>query len=393
MRPSLSLTKTSLIRYNKTVRTFEYRLYPARQQAALLMACLKETRLLYNEMLERSKANYDAAGKFLFRYDLTAAFKGRGGEHVPASTVQTLADRLDKALRRFLRAKGDGRPCGFPRFKSANQWHSIQLRQHETDFSLADDGKRLKVPAKLGKSIKVKMHRPLVGIPKTAHLVLRADRHWYILIVCETPEREPAAGGQECEHPAIGLDVGLKVFLADSEGNTVANPRCYQKSLRALRRKQRTFSRRTKGSRRRRKAARNVAKTHLKVSRQRRDFLFKTAKPYAEGYARIAVEDLNVAGVVRNHSLARSISDASWNAFLDILTVKAASAGHEVIRVPAHFTSQACSQCGALVQKSLSVRTHLCPHCGYVADRDVNAARNILLRAGAPPSGANANVG
>jgi putative transposase len=123
--------------------------------------------------------------------------------------------------------------------------------------------------------------------------------------------------------------------------------------------------------------AREVAKTHLKIKRQRRDFHFKTAKQYAEAYRTIVVEDLNIQGLART-KLAKSILDAGWSAFLIILICKAASAGGKVIRINPRFTTQRCSQCGELVQKSLSVRTHICPSCGYVADRDVNAARNIL---------------
>src|SRR5262249_11694115 len=119
-------------------------------------------------------------------------------------------------------------------------------------------------------------------------------------------------------------------------------------------------------------------------------FHFKTAKHYAERYSRICVEDLNVAGMGRKNHFAKSIHDASWSAFLAILTDKAERAGHVVVRVPARFTTQQCSRCGEYVQKGLSVRTHLCPACGLVEDRDVNAARN-LLRAGAPPSGTEAD--
>ena len=381
------------------MRTFEYRLYPTSAQWQQLLACLIESRAIYNEMLAALKAQHEADGTFPSKYDLTARFKGHGGDAVPATTVQTLADRLSKALNRYIQMKDLGAPVGFPRFKTPNRWHSIQLRQYAPtrDVWLDADGKHLHVPAKLGRLLKINVHRSLVGTPVTAHLVLRADNHWYALIVCETasqdeqgaahPEpREKAA----CEHPAIGLDVGLKVFLADSEGGVVENPRHYRLGQQRLAHRQRAVCRRKKGSHRRRKANREVACQHLKISRQRRDFHFKTAKHYAEQYSRICVEDLNVAGMVKNQHLAKSIHDASWSAFLGILEDKAARADHQVIRVPARFTTQKCSRCGEYVQKSLSVRTHICPSCGLVEDRDVNAARNIL-RAGAPPSGTGAD--
>ncbi len=400
------------------MRTFEYRLYPNCVQRQHLMACLIASRAIYNEMLANLKAQYETNGTFPSKYDLTAHFKGRGGDLVPATTVQTLADRLSRALKRFLQMKDLGLPAGFPRFKTPNRWHSIQLRQYAThrDVWLDADGKHLHVPAKLGRLLKIKLHRPLMGTPVTAHLVLRADNHWYVLIVCETTpqdafgEAHPAQVDTQvdtqvdmqadCEHPAIGLDVGLKVFLADSEGSVVENPRYYRSGQKRLAHAQRTVCRRKQGSHRRRKANRVVACKHLKVGRQRRDFHFKTAKQYAERYGRICVEALNVAGMVKNHHLAKSIHDASWSAFLDILTDKAERAGHEVVRVPARFTTQKCSGCGEYVQKSLSVRTHICPSCGLVEDRDVNAAKNILqaglrvevaLQAGALPSGTGAD--
>jgi putative transposase len=360
------------------MRTFEYRLFVNKVQAKLLMACLAESRKLYNEMLADLKAQYEQDATFPSRYDLTARFKGRGGVYVPATTVQMLADRLRKALDRFLAAKALGLPdVGFPRWKSPNRWHSIQLRQYGKDVYLHEGKKHLVVPKKLGHFLKIKLHRKIEGTPKTVHLVHRADGQWYALIVCEQEphtEQEPTA----CEHPDIGIDVGLKSFLTDSEGNVVENPRFYRSESRTLRRKQRTIARRKKGSKRRRKAARSTAQTHLKITRQRRDFHYKTAKQYAQHYQVIAVEQLSIHNMVQNHSLAKSIMDASWGAFLAILEVKAASAGHHVIRVNPRFTSQKCNRCGEIVQKSLSVRTHICPCCGYIADRDVNAAQNIL---------------
>src|SRR5207249_5828558 len=142
------------------------------------------------------------------------------------------------------------------------------------------------------------------------------------------PQTEHAPA--DCTHSAIGIDVGLKSFLTDSNGNTRENPRYYRKSQATLRRKQRTMCRRKKGSKRRRKAARSTAQTHLKIKRQRRDFHFKTAKQYAECYQVIAVEKLSILNMVQNHSLAKSILDASWGAFLDILEEKAGRASHRV---------------------------------------------------------------
>ncbi|MGH9552568.1 MAG: RNA-guided endonuclease InsQ/TnpB family protein, partial [Terriglobales bacterium] len=292
------------------MRTFEYRLYPNDAQRQQLMAGLIASRAIYNEMLAALKAQYETNNTFPSQYDLTAHFKGRGGDLVPATTVQTLADRLSKALKRFLQMKDLGLPVGFPRFKTPNRWHSIQLRQYEThrDVWLDADGTHLHVPAKLGRLLKIKVHRPLVGTPVTAHLILRADGQWYALIVCETtPHDEFSAAHHEqtiCEHPAIGLDVGLKVFLADSEGGMVENPRYYRRGQKRLAHAQRTVCRRTKGSHRRRKATREAACQHLKISRQRRDFHFKTAKQSAERYGRICVEDLNITGMVKNHHLA-----------------------------------------------------------------------------------------
>ncbi len=362
------------------MRTFEYRLFVNKEQSRKLMACLRESRGIYNQMLETVKTQYAEQGTFPSKYDLEKAFKGHG-EHVPATTIQMLADRLTKSLKRFLAAKENNIPdIGFPRFKKPNRWHSIQLRQYGKDCYLHEDTKHLIVPKKLGKSLKIKLHRPFEGTPKTVHLVHRADGHWYALIVCETePPTEHIPSS--CSHPDIGIDVGLKSFLTDSEGNTVDNPRFYRTSQRTLRRKQRTLCRRKKGSNRRRKAAKNTAQTHLKIARQRRDFHSKTAKQYADNYHHIAVEKLSIDNMVKNHCLAKSIMDASWGAFLAILTEKAERAGHCVIRVNPRFTSQKCFHCGEIVQKSLSVRTHVCPFCGYVADRDVNAAQNILKSA------------
>jgi putative transposase len=365
-------------------KTFEYRLFTNRSQHKRLLSTLAQSRLLYNEMLGMVKAHYDESGKFPGRYDLAHRFKGRGGEHVPQSTVQTLANRLDKALKRFFRRKELGCKVGFPRFKGANRWHSIQLRQYGRgrDVFLNSETKRLHVPNKLGARLKVRLHRPLKGTPKTAHLVLRADGHWYVLIVCDLGEAPPKRDGE-----AVGIDVGLAHFVADSEGSVVENRRCFKRAQRKLRRAQRKTARRKKGSNRRRKASKHAARQHLKIARQRKDHAHKTARGYVERYGFIAVEDLRVKNMLQNRHLARAIADASWSVFKNILALKAEEAGVRVVEVSPHYTSQRCFRCKEIVQKSLSVRRHVCPQCGHASDRDTNAAKNILQAARMEPSG------
>jgi len=372
------------------MRTFEYRLYPTKDQQGRLKQCLIETRQAYNAMLEYAKEQYNQSQTFPNKYDLDKVFAGTAGAYTPATTLQTISDRLGKALKFFLNHRHERQPdgsprIGFPRFKQPNQWHSFQLRQYGVGRDVNIDGRYLAVPKKLGSRIKIKLHRPFEGTPKTVYLVNRADGHWYALIVCETPPSVVVTATED-NRPAIGIDVGLKTFLTDSNGDTVDNPRFFRTSQKTLRRKQRALSRRQKGSNRRRKAARSVAQTHLKIDRQRRDFHFKVAHHYAVLYALIVVEHLNIAGMVKNKRLSKSILDAGWASFLNILQSKAESAGSEVRRIDARYTSQKCSNCGELTPKSLSVRTHVCQHCSFVLDRDQNAALNIL-RAGTQPSG------
>ena len=175
-----------------------------------------------------------------------------------------------------------------------------------------------------------------------------------------------------------GIDVGLKVFLITADGELVENPRHYRTAEREIQKAQQRVARRKKGSNRRRKAVQVLAKAHLKVKRQRADFHHKAALRLVQQNDAIYHEDLQTANMVRKHHLAKSISDAGWSRFLTILSCKAVEAGKTVVAVPAAYTSQACSGCGVLVHKALSVRWHSCPECGTSLHRDHNAARNIL---------------
>ena len=179
----------------------------------------------------------------------------------------------------------------------------------------------------------------------------------------------------------VGIDVGLKAYYTDSEGNTVDNPRHYRKAEQKLKRLQRAVSRKQKKSSNRKKARKQLARVHLQVQRQREDFARKTASTLISSHDVIAFEDLKIRTMVKNHHLAKSIHDAGWGTFIS--WVKAYGLMHTipVIAIAPQFTSQQCSACDAMVKKSLSVRTHICTSCGVVLDRDHNAALNILEKA------------
>jgi len=181
--------------------------------------------------------------------------------------------------------------------------------------------------------------------------------------------------------PAVGIDMGLHHLLALSDGTIVENPRWLRQSLAKLRVAQRRLSRRQKGSARRRKAAAQVARLHERVANQRRDFWHKLTRQLVDIYSLIALEDLMLAFMTTNHHLALSAHDAGLAEFQQLLAYKAESAGTQVVTVNPAYTSQACSACGVVVKKNLSVRVHVCPDCGLTLDRDVNAARNILMLA------------
>jgi putative transposase len=258
-------------------------------------------------------------------------------------------------------------------------------RYHSFTYPQFDNGARLDngtlVLSKIGR-IGIHWSRPLEGTPKTVTLSKEADG-WYVCFSCaDVPTQPLPLTGRE-----TGIDVGLKVFLVTADGDEVENPRHYRRGEKRLVKAQRRVSRRQKGSNRRKKAVGLLAKAHQHVKRQRADHHHKTALALLRDYDTIYVEDLRVANLVRNRHLAKSISDAGWAAFRTLLEAKAAWAGRQVLAVPPAYTSQDCSGCGARVPKSLSVRTHVCPSCGLVLDRDLNAARNIL-RAGQARQGA-----
>ena len=211
---------------------------------------------------------------------------------------------------------------------------------------------------------------------KRVRIVRRADGYYCQSCVDAERKVEHVASGKQ-----LGIDVGLKAYVTDLDGETVANPRHYRKAENKLKRLQRRLSRKQKKSANRKKARKQLAKQHLKVQRQREDFARKVANTYVSSNDLVAYEDLQIRNMVKNRRLAKLIHDAGWGTFLRWLKYYATVHGIEVIAVPPHYTTQNCSGCGTKVQKSLSVRTHICPKCGLVMDRDQNAALNILHKA------------
>ncbi len=356
-------------------KAFKYRLYPNRSQAEALDAMLETHRRLYNSALKERREVYEAEGRPVSYGEQSGKLKeARKSDPYLAATnfssTQATLRRLDRSFKAFFRRVKTGEAPGYPRFKGRERFRLVE-------FPSYGDGCRLKENGRLYLQhvghVKVKLHRPIGGRIKTVSLK-RSCGKWYAIFVCDVGDApEPALDGS-----AVGIDLGLKAFFVTSDGESVEPPHCYRKAQKELRRAQRSLSRKKKGSNRRRKARERVAKLHEKTANQRRDFHHKEARKLVERFGAIVHEALNVRGMARTR-LAKSTHDAGWAQFLNILTAKAEEAGRQVITVDPKNTTQECSRCGALpeVKKTLSVRIHTCP-CGYVADRDVNAAKNIL---------------
>ncbi len=358
-------------------KAYKYKLTPTPAQEQIMETTLWRCRTLYNTALEERKTAWERRHVSLTCYqqqaelpDLKAAFPEYADIH--SLVLQDVLVRLDRAFQAFFRRIKNGEKPGYPRFQGANRYHSFTYKQFGNGARL-DNG--FLVLSKVGR-MAVRWSRPIQGTPKTVTISREADG-WYVSFSCEGVPIQPLPlTGQE-----TGIDVGLKVFLVTAHGLVVENPRHFRKSERRLKRADKAVARCQKGSHGRRKAVARRANAYQKVKRHRQDFHHKVALQLVRENDVIYLEDLQIANMVRNHHLAKSISDAAWAQFRSILAYKAACAGKRVEAIPAQYTSQDCSGCGERVPKSLSVRTHVCPSCGLVIDRDENAAINIL-RAG-----------
>jgi len=363
-------------------RTYRHRIYPTAEQAAALETQLGQACDLYNAALEHRKRMWRDHGVSVTWHQQSAELKhlrARGLLDATAnfSSQQDALRRLDRAFQAFFRRVKAGEKPGYPRFRARQRYDTLTWSFAGNSGGCQIKEGRLTLQG-VGQ-VKVKWHRQ---IPPEAKLctvqVKRQGLRWYACFsLDEVPTVPLPATGR-----VIGVDLGISTFAALSTGEMIAGPRANRAGAKAVRRAQRKVSRRKRGSSRRRKAVVLLARQREREANRRRDHAHKTARMLVQRFDVIAVENLNVRGLAKG-MLARDCNDQGWATFLAYLHDKAESAGREIILVNPSNTSQACSACGTLVPKTLGVRVHLCA-CGYRADRDVNAARNILARATGP---------
>lgn len=354
------------------MKSYKFKIEPKKQQVEMIEQTLNLCRWLYNTALEQRKFAYDVRN-ISVSYNMQQNELPRLKKELPefkqiqSQVLQDVLRRLDKAFEAFYRRLKAGEKAGYPRFRGKSRYDSFTYPQ--SGFSL--EGKVLRL-SKIG-IIRIKCHRQVEGKIKTC-TVIRKNGRYYVCLSSEIDSIEQSTGRK------IGVDLGIKHLAITSEGEFFTHPKYLRKTERKLKRLQRVVSKRKKGSNRRRKAVTLLSKIHEYIANQRKDTNHKISRHLVNHYDLIAFEDLNIKGMVQNHKLAKSIVDAGWNQLVQFTTYKAEYAGKKVIQVNAYQTSQACSECDQIVRKELKERVHKCS-CGYIEDRDVNAARNILKKA------------
>ncbi len=330
-------------------KTFQYRLYPTRQQLKKLEATLEECRWLYNETLAYRKDAWEQRQHYVSWYDSKKRIPILKQERPTLSSVhsqvlQNVTERVELAFQAFFRRCKAGKEPGYPRFKGYGRYDSFTFPQ--SGFTLTHDNRVCL--SKIG-SIKMVYHRPIKGQIKTCTVQRSSTGKWYVSFSCEA-----------------------------DDGTEIENPRFFRKEEKALAKVQRKHSKLAKGTPERRKHRKVVARVHERITWRRENFTHQESRTIVNSYGVICVEDLQVNRMTHNHCLAKSIADASWAAFFAQLDAKAEEAGRQFVKVNPAYTSQTCSRCGHRQKISLDVRVFNCPCCSSHLDRDLNAALNIL---------------
>lgn len=391
------------------LRSYKYRLFPNKAQAEKLQWTLDRCRELYNAALQERRDAYAVIKQHPNYYDLVwrkqavndcrinrfsqfaqiPAIKEVRPEYkdIPVIVLRDPLKRVDLAMEAFYRRVKHGDTPGYPRFQGKNRYDSFTYIQASC-FSLTHDTHLCLY--KVG-DIKVKLHRPIQGKMKTC-TIKREGAHWYVIFACEVEAETLPVSYED-----VGIDLGVTHLAALSDGAFIDNPRHYRRAEKKLNALQQSLSRKKRGSHRRHKAVKLVAKAHRKVRNQRADFLHKQSRSLVNKYQVIVFEDLQTANLVKRPKpkqdeetgqylpngaaakggLNKSINDAGWAQLVQYCTYKAENAGRTVLTVNPRYTSQICSSCGTVRKKTLDERWHSC-ECGCELDRDHNAAINIL---------------
>jgi putative transposase len=358
----------------KTRKAYKFRIFPTKAQQTKLEATLRLCRELYNAALQERRDAYKMVGKSLNYYDQANQLAEIKEERtdlkdVHSQVLQDVLKRVDKAFQGFFSRVKTGKKAGFPRFQGRNRYDSFTYPQG--GWSIKND--KLTV-SKIG-TIRIKLHREVMGKVKTC-TIHRDGLNWFVCFSVEYEFEQPVHEG-----PAIGIDVGLENFANLSNGEQVANPRLFRKSEKHLAKVQRKLAKLRHLPRTDRSkviAKRSVTRALRKVKNQRLDFAHKISHKLSKEYSLIAVEDLNIKGLASG-MLAKSVNDASWSLFLNLLSYKVENTGSKLVKVDPRYTSQTCPDCGNIRKKDLSERWHSC-ECGSSMHRDVAAAKVILSR-------------
>jgi len=354
--------------------SYKYRAYPDTIVETRLIAALDTCRWLYNKLLEECTATRENGITPTMRESqariVTLKDENTALREVYSKVLQMVNYTLWGNIAALSQTKKRGHKIGRLRFKSAFRYRTLNYNQ--SGFTI-DRERSMITFSKIG-AIPFTMHRPYTGTVKGV-LITRSGGEWYVIIQAEQEVSEPTREGR-----SVGIDVGLNAFAVDSDGTAIENPRFFEQSRDRIKKLQQNVSRKKRFSKNWEKVRRKLERAYDHITNQKRDFLHKLSRWYVDIYATICVEDLNIKYLKekgKSRGLRRSIHDASWGRFLVYLSYKAESAGTNFIKVDPRDTSQMCSNCGSIVKKVLSKRVHECPYCGFVADRDYNAAVNI----------------